>query len=414
MKILVVSQYFWPENFRINDICDGLIARGHSVDVLTSLPNVPQGKFYEGYGWFRRGDKTHNGVTIERVGVIRRGRDSAVRLMLNCASFAFNSLFHLPKLRRRDYDVIFVFNNSPVSKILPAKVLARRKNIPNVIFILDIWPDSMYFLLGMKEDAPQTLFRRISLAVSRWLYKSGDMILMSGEQFEPKLRDMGLDCDMRYFPNYAEPLTLVGDSAVTREAYGIGARDFVLGFAGNVGRAQGLDKLVAAAAALDQPVKYLIVGDGPMLDAVKASVAEKGLSDRFIFTGWVDSALVPAYLELCNVLLVPLEDSAVLNLVVPAKLQTYMYAAKPVLAFMNGAGAAVVEQSGCGQVARAGDVDALRDAIAAFSRLPAEKLLEMGARGRAYCDGHYDRETILNQLEQHLRDAIHNKEKTEV
>lgn len=407
MKLLVVSQYFWPESFRINDICDGLIARGHEVDVLTSLPNVPQGRFYEGYGWFSRGPKEHNGVRIERVGVVQRGRDKPLRLMLNCASFAINSLFHIPMLKKNDYDAVFVFNNSPVSKILPAKVLARKKKIPNVIFILDIWPDSMYFLLGMKEEG-DSLFRRISLRVSRWLYKSGDMLLISSKGFEPKLRDMGLDSEIRYFPNYSEPLKESGQRR-TRDELGLTSEDFVLGFAGNIGKAQGLDKLVEAAAQIkDTRVKYLIVGDGPELPGLQESAKQKGVAERFIYTGWIDSAEVPGYLSLCDGLLVSLEDSGVLNLVVPAKLQTYMYAAKPVIAFMNGAGAEVVSEAGCGLTAAAGDAQALADAIGEMARLPETLLKEMGEKGRRYCAEHYDRDTILDELVDNIQTAIKN------
>ena len=143
MRILVVSQYYWPEVFRITDICAGLVERGYDVDVLTSLPNVPQGRFYEGYDLFHRGPKEHDGVRIERVGVFERTKSNKVMWALNCASFAINSLFHLPKLARNKYDAVFVFNNSPVTVILPAKVFSAVKKIPNIIYILDIWPESL-------------------------------------------------------------------------------------------------------------------------------------------------------------------------------------------------------------------------------------------------------------------------------
>lgn len=406
MKLLVVSQYFWPENFRINDICDGLIERGHQVDVLTSLPNVPQGKFYEGYGWFKRGPKEHNGVRIERVGVIQRGRDKPIRLALNCASFAFNSLFHLPKLKKNDYDAVFVFNNSPVSVIYPAKVFAKRKKIPNVIYILDIWPESMYALLGIPEEG-DSLLRRISAGISRNMYQSGDMLLISSKDFEPKLRAMGLDSDIRYFPNYAEPPK---ESAPrSREQLGLGDKDFVLGFAGNIGKAQGLGKLaVAAADPATGGVKCLIIGDGPDLPSLQQKVGELGIADRFVFTGSMDSGDVPGYLALCDALLVSLDGSPVLGLVVPAKLQTYMFAAKPVLAFIDGAAAEVVTEAGCGVTAKAGDVGALTDAIQQMASLPKETLHEMGKRGHDYCKNHYDRETILDTLVEYIETAVQN------
>lgn len=408
MKILVVSQYFWPENFRINDICDGLIERGHAVDVLTSLPNVPQGSFYDGYGWFHRGEKVHNGVNVRRVGVISRGKTNKLRWVLNCASFAVNSLFHLPALGKNDYDAVFVFNNSPVSKILPAKVFSAWKKIPNVIFILDIWPESMFFLVDKPKVDKSSLFYRLMAFGSKWLYKSGDTLLISSKGFEKKLRDMGLTSRITFFPNYAEKVETVWDDTVTRESLGLSQDDFIYGFAGNIGPAQALDLLVESAALCrdDAHIKYLIMGTGPSLDDIRSRIREKGLEDRFVFTGWVDPAKLPNYLRLSDSMLLMLKDNEVLNLTVPAKLQTYMHEKKPVLAFMNGAGAETVTESGCGIAVPAEDVEALANALRSMADLPAEELRRMGEAGERYGANAYDREQVLDLLEAELRYAI--------
>lgn len=405
MKILVVSQYFYPENFRINDIVKGLIERGHSVDVLTSLPNVPGGEFFEGYSWRNRGEKNYEGATVERVGVIKRGNGSPVRWVLNCASFAFNSLFHLPHLKKNGYDVVFVFNNSPVTKILPAKVFSKRCKIPNVVFLLDIWPDSMFSLLKYPEDRKDNLFMKATRWVSRWLYKSVDMFLISSKGFEGKLRSMGIKGDTEYFPNYAEPLELKSGER-TRKSLGLKRSDTVIGFAGNVGVAQGLESLVEAARLSAGNVKYLIVGDGSELSSVKAAVKAAGLQNSFVFSGWVDSSEVPSYLELCDALLVPLKDGGVLNLTVPAKLQTYMYASKPVIAFLNGAGADTVKEAECGFAVRAQDASALSETINEIAAMPKAELKRLGENGKRYCDAHFDREKVLDSLVRHLEKAI--------
>ncbi len=414
MKILVVSQYYWPEPFRITDICEGLIARGHEVDVLTSVPNIPEGKFYDGYGWFRYGEKEHNGVGIERVNVIQRGRDKPLRLALNCASFAFNALFHLHKFRGRGYDAVFNFNNSPVSSIYPAKVFASREKIPYLVYVLDIWPDSMYFLLGMPIQAEQTLFRRLSFKLSRWLYAGAQTLLISSKGMEPKLRDMALDNTIEYFPNYPEPVTAREDAGQsvaipTRESLGLGADEIVVGFAGNVGKAQGLDKVVEAAAMLQsdgRSVRFLIVGDGSELLNLQAQCASRGVAGRFVFTGWVDGGAVAGYTALCDVMLACLRDNEVLNLVLPAKVQTYMAAGKPVLAFMNGAGAAAVREADCGFVAQAEDAASLCAAIGEIAKTGTTELQRLGANARAYCETNFDREAILDDLERYFREAV--------
>ena len=410
MKILAVTMYYWPEPFRITDICEELVRRGHEVDVLTSVPNIPDGEFYDGYGWFRHGEKQRNGVNIERVDVIRRGRGSAVRLALNCASYAFNALFHLPHLAREGYDAIFVFNNSPVSTIYPAKVLSRRTGIPYSVFVLDIWPDSMYFLLGLPEKVEKPgLLRRISYAVSRSLYKDAASLLISSPGMREKLCAMGLDNTIELFPNYAEPPKPLPDGAesITRASLGIGDDETVIGFAGNIGKAQGLENVVAAAAMLkDTGVKFLIAGDGSELPRIKQLVAENGLEDKFIFTGWVDGALLPAYTALCDVAVASLADSEVLNLVLPAKVQTYMSAGLPVIAFMNGEGAKVVNEAQCGFTAEAQNPKALAAAIKQASQTSRDELHRMGERGKIYCEQHFDRTRVIDDLERYLAEMV--------
>ncbi|MBR5502771.1 MAG: glycosyltransferase family 4 protein [Oscillospiraceae bacterium] len=408
MKILVVSQYFWPEVFRINDICDGLTQRGHSVDVLTSLPNVPQGKFYEGYGWFRRGPKTHNGVNIERVGVVERSKSNKVMWALNCASFAINSLFHIPKLARRDYDAIFVFNNSPVTVIFPAMVMRWVKKIPNLVFVLDIWPESLYSLLDAPRINKNTLFYKISFAVSRWLYKSADTLLISSKGFEQKLKDMGLTAPMPYFPNYAEPVVREEGFSVSREQFGFADDDFVVGFAGGMGVAQGIDLIVQAANRIreEQHIKYLFMGDGTEFLKIKKLVEDLDLQDRFVFTGWVAMPQLPAHMQLCDVMMMALKDNEVLNITVPAKLQTYMHERKPVLAFMNGAGAEAVTESGCGVAVEAENIEQLADTILSLSKTEKAALAQMGENGHHYCSTAFEREQVLDLLEQELQKAI--------
>ncbi len=417
MKLLVVTQYYWPEPFRITDICEQLVARGHEVDVLTSVPNVPQGEFYDGYGWFRRGEKERAGVRIERVNVIRRGKDNPVRLALNCASYALNALFHLPGLGKNGYDAVFVFNNSPVSTIFPARVFARRHQIPYVVFVLDIWPDSMYLLLNMPVTAKQTLFRRISLAVSRWLYRGAQTLLVSSRGMEPKLRAMGLANAIEYFPNYAEPHGAQPggeeNAPPGRSAFGLAEDDLVIGFAGNIGVAQGLDRVVEACAQLRarapekaRRLQFLIVGDGPELPNLRALCASRGVADRFVFTGWVDGGAVAGYMARCDVMLACLKDNEVLNLTLPAKVQTYMDAGKPVLAFMNGAGAQTVREAGCGFTAEAEKVESLCAAIGEILETDRGALREMGKNGQRYCAAHFDREKILDDLERYLAEAV--------
>ena len=404
MRILVVSQYFYPEVFRITDICTGLVERGYDVDVLTSLPNVPQGKFYEGYNWFHRGEKTYKGISVDRVGVIERSKSNKIMWTLNCASFALNSLFHLPKYLKRQYDAVFVFNNSPVTVILPAKVFAKIKKIPNLIYILDIWPESLYSLVGATKINKKTLFYRFSSFFCRWLYKSGNTLLISSKGFEKKLRDMDLHSRISYFPNYAEKIQEEEGFAVTREELGFSNNDFIIGFAGGMGPAQGIDLVIEAASQLrsEKNIKLLLMGDGTEYDKLVESVKEKDLTDKVLLPGWISLNRLPSYMRLCDCMMMCLKDNEVLNITVPAKLQTYMSYAKPVIAFMNGAGADVVTEAGCGISVPAENVEQLKKAFVRMSTLSSEDIMSLGENGKKYCDEVFERSRVLDLLEKEL------------
>ena len=405
MRILVVSQYYWPEVFRINDICAGLIERGYSVDVLTSLPNVPQGKFYEGYDLFHRGPKEHEGVSIERVGVFERTKSNKIMWALNCASFAINSLFHLPKLARKKYDAVFVFNNSPVTVILPAKVFSKLTKVPNIIYVLDIWPESLYSLLGKSRIDKKTLFYKLSSAFCKWLYKSADILYISSKGFKEKLQDdMGLTAPTVYFPNYAEEVKEDKDFTVTRNELNYTDEDFVIGFAGGMGPAQGIDLVISAVEKIKDKkrIKLLLMGDGTEFNALQNIVKGKNLTDKITFLGWVPFDHLPAYMRVCDVMMMCLKDNEVLNITVPAKLQTYMSCSKPVIAFMNGAGADVVNEANCGLSVKAEDVDGLADAFERLSIMDPQQLKTLGQNGKEYCDLYFEREHILDILERDI------------
>ena len=406
MKVLVVSQYYWPEVFRINDICAGLIERGYDVDVLTSLPNVPQGRFYEGYDLFHRGPKEHDGVRIERVGVFERTKSNKIMWALNCASFAINSLFHLPKLARNKYDAVFVFNNSPVTVILPAKVFSAIRKVPLIIYVLDIWPESLYSLLGKSRIDKRSLFYRLSSSFCKWLYKSADILYISSKGFSDKLRnEMGLTAPEVYFPNYAEEIREDEDFYISREDLGYADDDFVIGFAGGMGPAQGIDLVISAVDKIreNKRIRLLLMGDGTEFVTLQNLVKEKDLTDKVTFTGWVSFSRLPAYMRICDVMMMCLKDNEVLNITVPAKLQTYMSCSKPVLAFMNGAGADVVNEAECGISVRAEDVDGLADAFLKLASMDPDQLDSLGRNGKKYCDKYFERKHVLDILEEDIK-----------
>ena len=170
MKILVVTQYFWPEEFRINDICEGLVEKGHEVEVLTGLPNYPYGKLFEGYSFKSRGPKEYKGIKINRCYLIERGQDSSIKLALNYLSFMINSLFHIPKLAKKKFDNIFVFQVSPITSAIPAIVLGKLKRIPTSIYIQDLWPETFYSIKNINNKNIRNTLKKICIKIYNPFY----------------------------------------------------------------------------------------------------------------------------------------------------------------------------------------------------------------------------------------------------
>lgn len=402
MKILVITQYFWPENFRINDICEGLKSQGHELHVITSLPNVPGGRFYKGYSLFKKGPKEYRGISVERVRVIPRGRSGFFLLAINCFTFAINALFHIPRHIKRDYDAVFVFEPSPLSVAIPAIFLGllTKKKIPSFLYVLDIWPQSMYFLLGLRRGS-HTLLRRAMGKICSGIHKRFDTLLVSSPGFLEKLEEQGVEREkMIYFPNWAEEAPQVEYDHEIADRYAVNGK-FVVMFAGNMGRAQALDEVIEAARLTSgtKTIIWMIVGDGTETARLKEKIKRYELQDTVLMPGWQDQSIIKRFLSIASVFLVSLLDNEVLNITIPGKIPTYMLAGKPIIAFMNGIGASIITESGAGISVEAGNYTGLAEAVAQLYGLDADELNHMGQNAAEYCKSNFSRESLINQLD---------------
>ena len=410
MKILMVSQCFWPENFRINEICLDLQSRGHDVEVLTGLPNIPDGKFYQGYSFFHKGPQTYHGIKLHRVRIFPRGKNNFALLSLNCASFAIHSLFHIPKLMRRNFDCILIYQLSPVSQALPGILLAKLRKIRCFTYVLDIWPESMFFLLNMPEEG-KSLFRTISYKVSSFLYRGSDYFLTSSKGMRNKLTRFGIEDErISYLPNCSDDFP---ETSVNQELLAKLQLDgkFIIAFAGNIGRAQGIDQIIEAAKQTnDLPnLHWLIMGDGTEFNNIKALVDQYMLQERVTLTGWINAAELPQYLVISSALVVMLKKHEIFSLTVPSKMQTYLSAGKPILAWMDGEGAQVIEDSGAGYTSQALDIDSFCNNVRKLYALDEASRNRMGENGKRYFEENYSREKVMNQFCAYLTDKANRK-----
>lgn len=401
MRILIVSQYFWPENFRINDLVEELARRGHDVTVLTGAPNYPEGSVFPAYRADPAAFRRFGDVPIVRVPVVPRG-NSSLWLMLNYLSFAVSaSLFGVWKLRRRPFDAIFVFQTSPITAALPAVLLRRLKRAPMLLWILDLWPDTLSAIGVVKSPRLLALVGRLV----RFIYRRTDRILVQSQAFAPRVTALaGQGARIRYFPGWAEAVFDAGARHVlARLAAELAPYrdDFKVLFAGNIGEAQDFPAILDAAEALRDKagLRWLIVGDGRAAPMVRAEIERRGLGDRVILLGRHPLERMPEFFAGADALLVALRKEPIWSMTIPGKVQSYLAAGKPLLAMLDGEGARVIAEARAGLVAPAGDGRELARQVVRLMAMPPDARAEMGRDGARYCGREFDRGKLVDALE---------------
>lgn len=406
MRILIVSQYYWPENFRINDLATELSARGHELTVLTGLPNYPDGEVFGDYQARPADYACHGSVEVLRVPVLPR-RKGALRLVLNYLSFVVSGLLLGPwKLRGRRFDAIFVFQTSPITAALPALLLRRLKRAPVLMWVLDLWPDTLS-AVGVVKSA--RLLGWVGKLVG-FIYRRCDRVLVQSRAFGANVERWGGSAErVRYFPNWAEPVFVGAPEGVevAEELAGAPPGGFDILFAGNVGEAQDFPAILDAAEALRDlsAVRWNIVGDGRALDDVRTEIARRGLQRQVRLLGRHPLERMPSFFRGAQALLVSLKKEPVFALTIPGKVQSYLSAGTPILGMLDGEGARVIEESGAGLVAPAGDGAALAARVRELMALDDAQRAEMGRRGRDYGLREFDRSTLMTTLERWMQET---------
>ena len=396
-KILVVTQHFWPENFRINDIVEGFLQDGIAVDVLCGLPNYPKGEWFPGYSAAGPFEEEWHGARLYRCKEVPRRGNTSVNIFLNYVSwpwYAAHALHRLPG----GYDAVFCFNTSPVLMCWPAIRYAKKHHIPFTNYVLDIWPENLYSVLNVKNKA----LRAIAQGVSDALYKKADRLIAMSEPLQQRLcQRTGMPPQkVAVIPQYCEDFYAVPQPDAALQAQ-FGGR-FNLVFTGTFTPAQSLETVITAvqdarSRGADM-LHLLLVGDGMSRAALDAKVKELHAEDAVTFYGSVPATDIPKFTALADALIVCLSDSPDLGLTVPAKVASYMAAGKPVLASMDGAGNVAVAAAG-GLSSPACDAAALADNLLALTRMGAAQRAAMGQSAKEYYLAHYRRSELLRKLE---------------
>ena len=397
-KILFVCQYFYPETFRGNDVAFHLAEEGHDVHVVTGIPNYPAGKFYPGYGLFKKRREVVRGVKVTRLPIFPRGEGCKIMLMMNYFSFLvvgwvymlFHALFH-------KYDMVFCQQLSPVMMSAPAILYKKLRSVPLYTWVLDLWPESLTAAGGINNKHVLGFFNRFVKKEYKW----SDKILTSSRSFDRSILEYGDYQDkIVYFPQWGDGVT----SHARHQDFSLPAMPdgCVVMFAGAVGEAHGMECNMQAAllTKAHKDVHWVIVGDGRRLEWVQIFVKENGLEDTVHTLGRFPSETMPLFFEKADVMLVSLTDSPLFNLYAPAKISSYMASGKPIVACLNGEGGEVVRQAQCGWCVKAGDAEALAKLVIELSEMDKRSLKEKGANGRKYYDAYFDKDKCLSKLDE--------------
>ncbi len=404
MRILVVSQYFWPENFRINDLCDELSKRGCQITVLTGKPNYPSGTVFPDYKKNPREFNSFRGVEIKRVPIIYRGTGRGLRLILNYLSFVVSaSTIGIWKLRRKRFDVIFVYEPSPVTVCLPAIFYKKIYKTPVVFWVLDLWPETLESL-GVVTS--KRLLAWVGILVE-FIYRNCDLVLGQSKGFIGSIAKYCSNEDkIKYFPSWSEEIFSTDEERgnfVFEEDNGV----FRVLFAGNVGESQDFASILRAAEQIRDKqlkVRIHIVGDGRMSNWLKEQIKLKKLDKYISLEGRHPLEMMPKFYQSAHALLATLKESEAFSMTIPGKIQTYMLAGKPILTMLTGEGSRVIDEAGCGFTANAGDYQTLAKNIEVMSKLKPEDLQSMGMRGREYARREFDRTKLISQLQAWFED----------
>ena len=401
MKILVFSQYFYPENFRINTLCRELGDRGHEVTVVTGYPQYPYGKIYDGYGFDTPYEKEWNGVKICRVKVHPRG-SNLLGMLRNTVDYVVQANRWVKNCREK-FDAVYVFEVSPVTVGLPAVTYKKKFGVPMFFNLQDLWPENVEEVLGIRFAPLTWLINRI---VDR-IYGASNKILCTSNGFADNLRGRGVPEEkIVFWPQFCMAPDLNG--AQKPEIYPEDTFNIV--FAGNLGDAQGLDLMVDAARELKgSGIRWYLVGDGRARARLEQKVRDCGVTEEVTFVGRVSEKEADRYVHFADCAYLSFKDNKIFNMTLPAKLQTYLACGTPILAAAGGESARLVGENGIGFVCRPRLEELVNTAkqAAAMSRGEHES---MSASARTYYEQHFTMDTLVTELERMLQDEINKQE----
>lgn len=396
--ILVIAQYFYPEQFRINDICNEWINKGYKVTVITGIPNYPQGKYYKGYGLFKNRKENYNGIDIIRIPLIPRGKN-AIMLSLNYLSFVISG-FAWNIFTKIKADYVFIYEVSPMTQALVGVWYAKKNKIPCYVYVTDLWPENVEFIAGLKN---KTILNSIGKMVD-YIYKNCNKIFTSSENFVEAISNRNVSKNkIEFWPQYAEDFYIPLDKkdVIVKEIPQDGKFNII--FAGNIGASQGLGILPKTAKILKEykvNVRFNIVGDGRYKSTLIDKVKELELEEMFNFVSKQPAKRIPEFMAICDAALICLSKSKVFSITIPAKTQSCLACGIPIIVSADGEIQKVIKKSKAGICSDAGDSEMLAKNIMELISKPKIELVEMRKNAYEYNNLNFNKEKLLKRMDE--------------
>lgn len=394
-RILLVTQYFYPENFKSNDIAFELVKRGYEVDALVSIPNYPEGRYFNGYGMFRKRVQRINGVKVYRAFQTPRGRKaSGIGLALNYLTYAFFAsiwaLFF--SLFKKKYHSIIVFQTSPITQALPALVIKKLRKTPIYLWVQDVWPSVAYYNLRSNTA------KKIITKVSDSIYLNSHKILISSKGFEPLIEEyIGVNNKVIYFPNWSEDITNMPKQEIPKLPEG-----YKITMAGNLGQTQKLETVMQLALNLSdlKEIKWIFIGDGSRKEWLEGFVKENNLEESVYILGRFPFKFMASFYDQSDAMLLSLLTNKVhLHATIPSRMQSYMSSAKPVLAMAGTGVKELIEETDCGFAIENDDIKTMEKYIREVLLKNKKNFAKKGENGRNYYLSNFTINKCIDDLE---------------
>lgn len=398
-NILVVCQHYWPENFRITDLCEGFVDHGYNVDVLCGIPNYPSGIIYENYSYFKNRRQKHNNVRIIRAFEIPRKGNTNFMIFLNYISFLFSSLFYIPKLFFHRYDKILIYQLSPVFMGISGILLGKLKRIETTTYVLDLWPENLYSVLDIKNPFLKDFLFRIST----WFYKKTDKLITISPEMA-KLLEVRTRKNRQKITSIYQYCEKLYEKKMTNPDLNRRFKNyFTIVFTGNITPAQSPETIIKTAILLkendyEDKIHFVIVGGGMSIESFKSEIKKKKLNNMFDFEGIKPVESMPEYYNIADALLATLNKSDLLSLTIPAKITSYIAAGKPILASIDGSSKILLEKIGCGLISKPENYIDLYNNIIKLKNTSILKRKKMGKNALNYHFKHLERNKSIEKI----------------